>query len=158
MCCNEYKDNRESCGEVLPSSCIPYTGYIHDELKDSFKCKPNINDVSKKIQDLIFEIKDYLGDNSKIKLLCLEDELEDNFTQEDFNSALLKLVCQLKTIIGDGSIDPDTIKLSISLLCLEDPSCDPKEEYTIKELFSKLIVAYCNLLTRVKNIENILNI
>lgn len=158
MCCNEYKDNRESCGEVISSSCVPYVGYIHDELSNEFKCKPNINDILKKVQELIFETKEYLGDNSKLKLSCLEDSLEEGFSQEEFNQVLIKELCELKKVLGDGNIDPDNIKLAISLLCLQDPSCDPKQEYTIKELFTKLIAGYCNLLSRVKNIENILNI
>lgn len=159
MACNEYTDNRESCGNVLSSSCVPYTGYISDTIKDDFKCKPNINDVFKRIQELLDEIKESLGDNTKLKLLCLEGQINEEFSQKDLNQQLINKICELEGLISNNNeINPELIKITINLLCLQDPSCDPKEQYSIVELFQKLIVAHCNLLGRVQAIENILNI
>lgn len=158
MCCNEYNDNRDSCGKVLPSSCVPYTGYIGDSIKDSFKCKPNINDLFKKLQDLIDEIKKSLGDNSELDLNCIKDDLNKDFSQQELNQAVLNKLCELENSINNNTLDVSTAKIVISLLCLEDPSCDTKSSYTVRELFTKLISAYCDLLTRVRNIETILNI
>ena len=48
--------------------------------------------------------------------------------------------------------------IAINLLCLIDPSCTPQTEYSLTEILVKLVTAYCDLLTRVTTIENILNI
>lgn len=158
MSCNEHKDNRESCGTVVSSSCVPYTGHISDTIKDDFKCKPNINDLFKKLQEMVDAINVSLGDNKKIKLNCFEESLDEGFSQEQLNQLLITELCLVKEAVENDGIDPASIKLAISLLCLEDPSCEPKEYYNLNELFTKLIGAYCSLLTRVKNIETLLNI
>ena len=68
-CINSY-DNRETCVNILPSSCIPYVGYINNSIKPLIlECRPNLNDILKGLQDYIDNIKLELGDNN-IKKGC----------------------------------------------------------------------------------------
>lgn len=153
-------DNRETCTVLVPSSCVPYTGYISTSIQaDMPDCRPNINDTLKAIQELIDRIKAKLGDNTTLDEECLDIE-PATVTQKDINQVLITEVCVLKTLVGTlgGPIDPDTILLAVDLLCLIDPSCDPQASYTLTEIITKLVTAYCNLLARVVNIETILNI
>lgn len=162
MSCTISYDNRETCTNVVPSSCVPYTGYLSDAVKTSEEfeeCKPNINDVFKALQKLIDQIKASLGDNKNLDKLCLDFDPE-TVTQEELNQIYITELCNLKTLIPDAEtgIDPSTILLAIDLLCLQDPSCEPQETYTLIQVLTKLITGYCNLLARVTAIENILNI
>lgn len=153
-------DNRETCVAPLPSSCVPYTGEINDIIKaDLPLCKPNINDIFKSLQTLIDKIQKSLGDNKTLDKECLTFA-PATVTQKELNQIFVDELCEIKTILGtiDGGIDPATIKLAVDLLCLIEPLCEPKEEYTLTEIITKLVAAYCSLLTRVTNIEILLNI
>ncbi len=155
---NSY-DNRETCGTLLPSSCIPYTGYISEAVNENLPCRPNINDVLKNIQNLIDTINDSLGDNTTLDKECFTFN-PATASQKDINQELIVKVCELKTAVEDlqNPIDPDTINIAINLLCLLNEECDPQEEYTLTEILEKLVIAYCDMNTRITNIENILNI
>jgi hypothetical protein len=153
-------DNRNTCGETLPSSCIPYTGYVSDTIKNLLPCRPNINDVVKNLQILIDDVKAKLGDNTTLDETCLDFD-PATATQKAINQELITELCTIKTQVEnliDGTIDPDLINVAISLLCLEDPACEVAETYTLTDILNKLVTNYCSLLDRVVNIESILNI
>jgi hypothetical protein len=161
MSCNEKSyDNRESCINIMPSGCVPYTGYISDTIKDSLPCKPNVNDIIKKMQELIDKLNVSNVDNTGLDKHCF------TFTpatvkQSELNQLFITELCNLKdsvAALGGGSIDAGTIKLAIDILCLKQPSCAPQAEYTLQEILTKLISAYCDLETRIKTIETLLNI
>lgn len=156
---SESTDNRETCGTQLPSSCIPFTGYISNRVKEDLPCRPNINDVLTNIQNIIDGIKDSLGDNTALTKECF-DFNPATATQQVINQEIITKLCALKTAVEalQEPIDPDTINIAVNLLCLLDEGCDPQTTYTLTEILTKLITAYCNLLTRVVNIETILNI
>lgn len=151
-------DNRETCTDTLPSSCVPYTGYISTTIAESLPCRPNINDILKKLQQLIDTINTGIGDNSGLETCLSLDSTP--FDQSEFNAAVAAELCAIKALLNavDPVINPDTIKLAIDLLCLLDPSCTPQSTYTLTEILTKLVVNYCNLLTRVQTIEAALNI
>ena len=152
-------DNRETCGTLLPSSCIPYTGVVNESVQEGLPCRPNINDVIKNIQNLIDGIKASLGDNTTLDENCLTFN-PSSVTQAGLNQIFIDEICSLKEAVAalQEPVDPDTLMVAINLLCLIDPSCDPQTEYSLTEILVKLVTAYCDLLTRVTNIENILNI
>lgn len=152
-------DNRELCGLIVPSSCIPFTGYVSAAIKPTLPCRPNINDVVEQLQILIDKINTELGRNSTLDKKCL------TFTpatvkQVELNQLFITELCAIKTTLAGLSldIDPDLIMLAVNLLCLQDPACTPQATYTLTEVITKLITAYCNLLTRVTAIETLLNI
>ena len=153
-------DNRDTCGnQLVPTSCLPYTGYVSDTIKDLLPCRPNANDIFKNLQILIDEIKTSLGDNKQLDAVCFDFNPTAD-SQQDLNQELLNKVCDLSTKVEkliNGQVDPDLIKLAVNLLCLEDSACEPKEEYTLTEIIVKLITNYCNLLTRVTNLEQTIN-
>lgn len=159
MDCEFSYDNRETCIDVVSSSCVPYVGYISDTIKDKLpECKPNINDVFKALQEVIDKIKLNLGDNTQLDKNCFDFD-ETTVTQEELNQLYIDEICLLKDSVGSsGTVSPATISLMVNLLCLQDPACTPQTSYTLQEIIEKLITAYCNLLTRVTNIETILNI
>jgi len=160
MSCNEKSyDNRESCINIMPSGCIPYTGYISNTIKDDLPCKPNVNDVIKQMQELIDKLNTAAIDNTALNKDCF------TFTpatvkQSELNQLFITELCNLKDAVAalGGTVDPATIKLAIDILCLQQAGCTPQIEYTLQEILTKLISAYCDLETRVKTIETLLNI
>lgn len=152
-------DNRESCTNVLPSGCLPYTGYVSPTIFTEAPCRPNVNDILKKLQEVIDDVRANLGDNSTLNITCIEF-IPTEQTQKDLNQALHDELCALKTTVEGlgGAIDPTTIMLAVDLLCLQDPSCDPQPTYNLVFVINKILTAICNLETRVTNIETLLNI
>lgn len=155
----DYTDNRDACSALLPSSCIPYTGSLNNSIKNNLNCRPNINDVLQKVQDLIDNINSKLGDNTKLDKKSFDiDPL--TVTQEELNQLFINTLDTVNSTINilNGSINPDLINLAVDLLCLTDASCEPKVSYTLTEIINKLLSNYCSLLTRVQTIETTLNI
>lgn len=153
-------DNRETCSLLVPSSCVPYTGYIATSLVPLLPpCKPNINDVLKALQDLLDTTRAKLGNNTTLNKECFTFN-PALATQKDINQEMITKICALITAVNalGGPVDPTTIQVAIDLLCLETPGCTVPATYTLQEILEKLVTAYCNLLTRVTNIETILNI
>lgn len=153
-------DNRETCGPLVPSSCLPYTGYVSDTIADLLPCRPNVNDVLKNLQILIDSIQDKLGDNSTLTPDCFT--FTSTASQKTINQEIITNLCSLKTQVEAllaGSIDPDDIDITIDLLCLEDPACAPAPAaYPLTEVLTKLVTNYCSLLDRIVTIETTLNI
>lgn len=152
-------DNRGTCGQILPSGCVPYTGYQTDDIKEKLPCNANINDIIKYLLDIIDTINKNLGDNSKLSVNCLTD-IKETSTQQEINQVFINVLCDIKNKIVDTGSDIDiaNIDIAIDILCLNDASCEPKLKYSLLEILTKLISGYCNLLNRIKVIENILNI
>ena len=136
-------DNRETCGnQIVPTSCLPYTGYVSDTIKDLLPCRPNANDVFKNLQILVDDIKAGLGDNRKLDSDCFDFNPEED-SQKQLNQELISKVCDLTTKVEElieGQVDPNLIKLAVDLLCLEDTGYEPKTEYTLTEIIVKLIL------------------
>jgi hypothetical protein len=116
--------------------------------------------VFKNLQILIDKINKGLGDNTKL------DEKDFSFnpttdSQQILNQELIDNVSELNANVQtllEGQVDPDLIKLAVSLMCIEDSACDPKEQYSLTEILTKLINSHCELLNRVATIEATLNI
>lgn len=158
-CINSY-DNRETCVHLVPSSCIPYVGYISTTIKASIvECRPNINDILKALQDYIDKIQLSLGDNKTLDKKCLAF-IPLTVTQVSLNQLFINEICGIKTQIGvlNSPINAATLTLAVNLLCLQDPVCIIPVTYTLQEILTKLITAYCSLLTRVNTIQTYLNI
>lgn len=151
-------DNRDTCVELLPSSCIPYVGYISTTIAANVQCRPNINDVMKAIQDLMDSIKISLGDNTTLTPGCFDFD-PATVQQSALNQNFITDICALQTAVDNiPAVDPNTLMLTVDLLCLQDPSCSPQPSYSLQTIIVKLLTAYCNLATRVTTIENFLNL
>lgn len=153
-------DNRDTCGDMSPSSCVPYTGYISDSIADKMPCRPNVNDVLLNLQILIDKLNTQLGDNTTLDKECFTyNPLTD--TQKQLNQELITDICLLQTqvagLLGAG-ISADDIVVTANLQCLADPACEPSDDNTLTYIITKLVNNYCSLLDRVVNIESILNI
>lgn len=155
---SEYTDNRDACSVVLPSGCVPYTGYLSTTLAPLVTCKPNINDIMKLLQDSLDKINTNLGDNTTLDVQCLGQINASTATQKDLNQLFITNLCTILSGLGNGGIDPNSIILPIDLLCLIDPSCEVQSTYTLVEAITKLVTNYCSLATRVKTIETTLNL
>ena len=156
--CNSY-DNRESCVTTVPSSCVPYTGYLSAQLFPEGACKPNVNDILRKLQDIVDTIQSSLGDNKQLDKGCLTFDAT-TASQKTINQQLITQLCAAKlaiTVLQAQTINPDNILIAIDLLCLLDPQCEPATTYTLTDIITKLVVNYCNLLERVIAIETALN-
>lgn len=159
MNCNDNScDNRETCTQLIPSSCVPFVGYISPTIAANVQCRPNIDDVLKAIQDLVDSIKTSLGDNTTLTPGCF------TFTpatvqQSALNEQMITAICALQVAVADiPGVDPSTLQIPINLLCLQDPSCTPQLTYSLLDVLTKLVTAYCNLQTRVAAIETFLNL
>lgn len=150
-------DNRETCTALIPSGCIPYTGYISDNIKDNLPdCKPNANDVLKAIQERLDRLIYLFGETKDLS--CIGSTTGE-YIQSEVNEFVLSEICALKASVNQAlTIDPEQIKIVIDILCLDDQNCVPKEEYTLRELFERLFTSFCDLNDRVKNIEQLLNL
>ena len=154
-------DNRETCALVVPSSCIPYTGIVTTVIdKDLPACRPNINDVFTSLQTTIDKIQTSLGDNTTLVVDCMTSINPATATQSQINQAILVKLCALQELISgeDVEIDPSTILITINMLCLINEECEPQTAYTLTEILTMLVTAYCDLLSRVKIIETFLNL
>jgi len=159
ICDNISYDNRESCVALVPSSCIPYTGYVSNNIIPWLPCRPNINDLLKRLQILVDDTKRELGDNTTLDKACLTFT-PSTVTQVQLNQLFINQICAILTAIAGihVTIDPHTFMISIDLNCLQDPGCPPTSSYSLYDILLKLITAYCNLETRVTAIETLLNI
>lgn len=146
-------DNRQTCGLTLPTSCLPYTGYVSDSIKDLIPCKPNANDIFKQLQILIDNLKKTLGDNTQLDKKCV-DFVTSVGTQQELNQELIDQICSIKDALGllDTS-DSDNIMIEMNLGCLQEAGCAPKTEYSVKEILTKLVTNYCSLLSRIEALE-----
>ena len=151
-------DNRETCATLVPSSCIPYTGYISETIAEDIQCRPNINDILKKLQEVIDGIQEKLGDNTTLTAGCFSFN-PATATQKTINQEIITKLCAAQVAIEAlEPIDPNTIDITIDLLCLIEESCEPQTTYTLTEILTKLVTKICNLESRIIVIENILNI
>lgn len=154
------QDNREACSTLIPSGCVPYTGYVSDSIKTLLSCRPNINDIFKVLQNSIDSINLAIGDNKQLTIGCFTDLDISVASQKDINQSIFNKICTLTSSVTalDGGVNPDLINLAVDLLCLADSSCEPKASYTLTEVIVKLLTNYCSLLTRVQTIESTLNL
>jgi hypothetical protein len=160
MECNLYPDNRDSGVNFIPSSNVPYTGYVSESFKDHLPCKPNVNDLIKLIEDSLDTLTTSLGDNTKLNPQCL-GFTPATATQQTINQQSINLLCSLRADVEDlknKTIDPSTLQIAIDLLCLQQQGCEPQTTYSLLHILTQLVSSYCNLQDRVQNIENILNI
>lgn len=158
-CSETINDNRESCGTLVPSSCVPHTGYISPLIKDNIPCRPNINDINEKIQKLIEEIKESLGDNKTLDTKCTNLDAQ-KVKQVELNQKFIDLICELLDWKNnlDLTVHPEDIDIPIDLSCLGDTNCEPNATYTLLDVLQRFLVTLCNHSNRIKNIETVLNI
>lgn len=153
-------DNRQTCVEIQPSSCVAYTGYVSTTLTGLLPCRPNINDVLKNLQIFIDKINTNLGDNTTLTKNCFTFNPTTD-SQKVLNQEVINDICTLQTQVSGllaQQVDPDLINVAIDLLCLDDPTCTPQSTYTLTQILTKLVTNYCSLLNRIINIESVLNI
>ena len=158
QCIDNVVDNRESCGTVIPSSCVPHTGYVSPLIEEKIPCRPNINDINKEIQKLIEEIKESLGDNKTLDTKCTNLDAQV-VKQSEINQKFIDFICDLLNWRDnlDLTVHPEDIDVPIDLSCLGD-NCEPQATYTLLDILNRFLVTLCNHENRIKNIEAILNI
>lgn len=150
-------DNRESCGVPVPSSCVPYVGYVSPAIEKLLGCKPNINDVLKVIQDFLDYLNNALGCNQNLTAGCLNFD-PATVTQEQLNQLFINQLCPEGSTQAQSASDIGSQLLTIDIGCLQTPNCTPATQYTLLNVLNKLISGYCSLLNDVNNLKNILNI
>lgn len=151
-------DNRDTCGLIVPSSCVAYVGYISSTIESTLPCRPNLDDVLKQIQNLIDSILTSLGSNKTLTPGCFTFD-PTTIQQVALNQSFITKICDLQTQIADlPTMDPNTLMISLNLLCLANPMCTPETQYSLLDILNKLVTSQCNLITRVTNIENFLNL
>lgn len=146
-----YKDNRESCGTVVSSSCVNYTGEIDlESLKD--QCPINLNDVLEELLSLVAELQKGT-DVKDLDLSCLAGSaFPSTLTSAELLKLLLDKICEILLEIEDLKAqvaNPLTAVVTIDLSCFSDNPCyADKQEYTVFEIITILVSELCNLKTK----------
>jgi hypothetical protein len=142
-------DNRNTCGTVVASACVPYTGSDLTSFDvDNLPCNPNINDIFKELDVLIKNLKEEVSVEN-VELGCLENcNCSVNRIDELFNLIISK-ICLLQESVTALNEKYDNIglaKVVVDLACFNNPCFNASNnEHTILEILMLLLSEVCQL-------------
>lgn len=141
-------DKRDTCGTIVSSSCVPYTGEIPSIIdEDNLPCIPNINDVILEMSDVIKEIKDYTS-LTGINTLCLDDCNcdEDNSHLIILQGILTKLCDLIDRVKALEEANVLATKFNINLSCFNSPCINnSSNEHSLLDIISLFASELCIL-------------
>lgn len=158
--CNNSKYN---CGQILPSSCVPFTGDVltFPATPDALTCDANINDV-------IFVIDKYLkvlvdGNNlTGLNKNCL-DFVPATVTPAQLHQIEIDQICLLKgqtealqTQFDDFNIGAHTVDINLPTCLLASAAAclTGINTYQLIALLNLYAAKICDLETRISNLES----
>ena len=154
MNCDTQKYN---CGQVLPSSCIPYTGKDLTCISDPtlLGCNADINDVIFLIDGVVKKLVD--GDNlTGLNIRCLTFN-PATVTPAQLHQVEIDKICgldaSLTTLTNQvNDLNIATMPIAIDLLCLTPgavPCLTPPNIYPLLSVLNVMLVEICALKTAV---------
>lgn len=147
-------NTKYNCGQIIPSSCVPYTGSDLTVLSinETLDCNANINDVIKVLDAKIKILQDD-NDFTTLSPRCL------NFTPATItNIALHQMeideicaakaqILALQTQFNDLDIGNQLITVDLGCLASSGAACaSGTNTYTIRSLFNLVFNTLCTLL------------
>lgn len=158
--CNSSKYN---CGQIIPSSCVPFTGpqLTFPKIIDQLDCDANINDV-------IFTIDAYLKilvDGNDFTLLdkgCL-DFIPASVSAKQLHQLEITNIClllgqteALQTQFDEFNIGSHTVNIALPgcLTAAAAPCLMGVNTYTLISLLNLYAAKICELETRISNLES----
>lgn len=131
-------DPRKNCGQIVPSSCVPYTGTKPDFLdEDDFPCDVNITDI---VQETTDKIDEMLSDIDLIELdeQCLDFDpatvkiKELHQIEIDKICALDAQVTTLQETLDDLDIGAEIVTIDLGNMTPAPNPCNPgTSDYTL---------------------------
>lgn len=143
------KDNRDTCAQVVYSSCVRYSGEVNEIIdEDQLGCPPNINDVIEQLLEVVKTIKENT-DIKEVDSSCLSDcpTCDAKDTHKDLFEYIIKALCsitdRLKTV---EEIDIMSTKFNVNLSCFNNPCINnSNNEHTLIEVISLFANELCLL-------------
>lgn len=154
MNCDTQKYN---CGQVLPSSCIPYTGKDLTCISDPtlLGCNADMNDVIFLIDEVVKKLVD--GNNlTGLNVRCLTF-VPSTITPAQLHQVEIDKICgldaSLTTLTNQvNDLDIGTMPIEVDLLCLTPgaaPCLTPPNIYPLIAVLNVMLVEICALKTAV---------
>lgn len=144
-----------TCGSIIPSSCVPYTGKDLKflALNDQPACDANINEVFDKIGNEIFDINTAI-DVTNFNVFCLTG-LPSTKTIVNITQANTEKICgieaQLQALssqFADLSIGSEQITLNLGCLAAAAAPCQVSTNtYSLVSVLTLLVNEICAIKT-----------
>lgn len=147
MSTKKCKDNRDTCGTIVMSSCVPYTG---EELlsfdNENLPCNPNINDIVKELDSVVKTIQESIN-ITELDKACLEEcACGDKSIKEVFELIILKLCDVIERVKVLENVDLGAVKFNVNLQCFDNPCFNASDnQYSLLEIISLLLTELCTL-------------
>ena len=143
---------RYSCGTIVPSQCVPFTGKKPAFVKGDVDCDANLNDIIDLIGNAIDKLQN-ATDVSAINKRCLE--LPAGSDLKALTQVSIDKICgveaslnALKTAFENLKIGNE--KITIDLKCLKSvaaPCESGTNTYTLSAILNTLVNEICNIKT-----------
>lgn len=159
--CSDCKDGRLTCGVVVPSSCVPFTGDLPDFFVEPAGCSTlNVNDVFEQYGDkldLLLIQNDVTGLNKR----CLGYDAA-NVTIKKLHQAEIDAICSLDSRVGTLETDvnnhligADLVTLDLKCFKSSNAACAvTTDTYTLLSILNILVVELCAAKARILALEN----
>lgn len=116
--CIDCKDSRHTCGTVMSSACVSYTGQFPKFVnQEDLACTSNINDIFKLFGDRM----DVLIADTNMKTLnprCLGFDVSD-ITPVKLADIQNIAICDLKTTVADLKNTVDNLNIGAELITID---------------------------------------
>lgn len=153
-----------NCGQILPSSCIPFTGKDLTILTspDELACDSNLNDVIEKIDTAV---KKLIDGNDFSDLTPVEDCIEFDpatVTAKDLHALELAMLCEHNAEIDALQEQLNNLDIGNEIVTINLPSCLQPDaapcavgtnEYQLLSLLMLFANKLCDHETRISNLE-----
>lgn len=154
--------SKYNCGQILPSSCIPFTGSALTFLvePDELECDANINDVIAFIDKYLKKVIDG-NDFSELETDCLTFNPE-TVTAKELHALEIAEICVLKgqvealnTLITELDISTEIITIDLECLAPDAAACEvASNQYTLQSILQLFRSKLCDFETRISNLES----
>lgn len=156
-------DNKYNCGQIIPSSCVPYTGkdLTFVSSVNQIKCDDNINDVIFRIDEALKKLID--GNNfTSLNKNCL-DFNPATITNVELHQIEIDEIClskgkitALEQQLQNLNIGVEIINITLPL-CLQGaaaPCATGTNQYQLIALLNLFASKLCDHETRISNLES----
>lgn len=145
-------DTRNTCGNSIPSACVPFTGekpsFITEE---NFPCDVNLDDVIAQFASNIQTVLDSIN----LKLLnkrCLDFDPTE-VTVKELHQVEIDALCAVKAQLESLQTSFDSLNVATKLITLDlqcltpvnNPCSLNTNSYTLYYILNKLVTEVCNL-------------
>ena len=158
------KNSKYNCGNILASSCVPFTGtaltFLSTADLEAFPCDANINDV-------VFYIDKYLkklvdgNDFTGLDKDCLDFD-PATIDAKGLHQIEITEICTMKgqiealqTMVEDLNIGAEEVTIDLGCLTPDAEACATGTNiYTLQSILQLFAAKLCDHETRISNLES----